>query len=133
MRLTVTGNLPDDFSEIDSALLRKIRADGFSGVAGGIEAIEALGREGRQRLKGLFEDEGMILVSPFVVTQTHLRPDDPERPQVVERFRPRRRSRARGRNRGYRHVARKLLFPRTLDLHILTTTISGESSCWSTA
>ena len=88
MRLTVAGDyLPSDYADIDQATLRKIRDDGFTGTMAGPDQLEALGTEGRKRLRGMLEDEGVDIVSWFVVTPSHIRPDHPNRKKDVARFR----------------------------------------------
>ena len=89
MKLGVAGyGIPDDLADIDSKILRNLKSDGFSGFFGGSEEkMEALGSDGRKRLKNLCEDEGVEIASWFVVTQTHIRPNHPDKKKDVESFR----------------------------------------------
>ncbi|MBT5413735.1 MAG: sugar phosphate isomerase/epimerase [Rhodospirillaceae bacterium] len=87
MKLAVAGLLPDDYRKIDSGFLRQLSDDGFKAVGCYEEPLVELGAEGRKEFKAKLDDFGLGVHSWFVVTDTHIRPDHPDRSRDVDRFR----------------------------------------------
>ena len=87
MKLAVAGVMPDDYREIDAEFLRKIRNDGFHSVGCYEESLTALGAEGRKDFKSMLDGEGLGVHSWFIISETHIRPNHPDRGRDLDRFR----------------------------------------------